>query len=183
MFTMNCFRVDRFVLPASCGIYDFQEVGLRSSGSNAYNEILGSKPFVAGNGKKENENQDKKFKLLIAEDDVASEILLKMIVKTFCREIIVVRTGAEAVEVCSHNPDIDLILMDIKMSNMDGFEATRQIRLFNKSVVIIAQTAYALTCDREKAIEAGCNDYMAKPISKCTLIAMIKKYCDWPFKF
>jgi CheY-like chemotaxis protein len=178
---MNCFKVDRFVLPARSGNYDFQEAGLRLSGSDAYNEIQESMQLAEGNGKKENESQNKNLKILIAEDDMASEFLLKMIVKSFCSEIIVARTGAEAVEVCRNNQDIDLILMDIRMSNMNGYEATRQIRLFNKSVVIIAQTALAFIGDREKSIEAGCNDYIAKPISNTALIAMIKKYCDRGF--
>ena len=124
------------------------------------------------------ENQAKNLKILIAEDDEVSGFFLTKVVKIFCNDIIMVRTGEEAVEACLHNPDIDLILMDIKMPMMNGYEATRQIRLFNKSVVIITQTAYALTGDREKAIEAGCNDYIAKPISTIKLIAMIKKHCE-----
>lgn len=84
-------------------------------------------------------------------------------------------TGAEAVEVCRNNPDIDLILMDIKMPVMDGLEATRQIRQFNKNVIIIAQTAFGLPGDREKAIEAGCNDYIAKPIEIALLLELIQK--------
>jgi CheY-like chemotaxis protein len=68
--------------------------------------------------------------------------------------------------------------MDIRMPNMDGNEATRQIRQFNKDVVIIAQTAYGFSGDREKAIEAGCNDYIAKPIDKTLLYDLIKKHCN-----
>ena len=82
----------------------------------------------------------------------------------------------EAVEMCRNNPDLDLILMDIQMPGLNGYEATRQIRQFNKKVVIIAQTAFGLSGDREKSIAAGCNDYIAKPISKAGLIALIQKY-------
>ena len=116
------------------------------------------------NGRKENQIKD--LKILIAEDDETSEMLITMAVKIFSKEVLKVRTGVEAVEACRNNPDIDLVLMDIKMPEMDGYEATRQIRQFNKDVVIIAQTAFALTGDREKAIEAGCNDYISKPIKK-----------------
>jgi CheY-like chemotaxis protein len=84
----------------------------------------------------------------------------------FGKEIIKARTGVEAIEACKKNPDIDLVMMDIRMPDMGGYEATRQIRKFNKEVVIIAQTAYGIYGDREKAIEAGCNDYIAKPIKK-----------------
>ena len=68
--------------------------------------------------------------------------------------------------------------MDIQMPVMNGYEATRQIRKFNNDVIIIAQTAYALAGDREKAIEAGCNDYITKPINKNELFAvgLIEKY-------
>ena len=96
--------------------------------------------------------------------------------KIFSKEVLKARTGVEAVEACRNNPDIDLVLMDIQMPEMDGYEATRQIRQFNKEVIIIAQTAYALTGDREKAIEAGCNDYISKPIKKDELLALIQKY-------
>jgi len=74
------------------------------------------------------------------------------------------------------NPDIDLILMDVKMPEIDGYEAVRQIRMFNKDVIIIAQTAFALTGDREKALEAGCNDYISKPIENKLLVELIQKY-------
>jgi len=65
--------------------------------------------------------------------------------------------------------------MDIKMPLMDGYEASRMIRKFNKDVVIIAQTAFAFAGDREKAIEAGCNDYLSKPIKKSSLLDIIMK--------
>ncbi len=86
-------------------------------------------------------------------------------------------TGYKAIDVCRTNPDIDLMLMDIKMPEMDGYEATRQIRQFNKDVIIIAQTAYGLTNDREKAIEKGCNDYISKPLNLTLLNKMIQKLC------
>jgi len=121
-------------------------------------------------------NQTKDLKILIAEDDEVSEKLITLAVKIFGKEVLKARTGVEAIEACRNNPDIDLVLMDIKMPKMDGYEATRQIRQFNKDVVIIAQTAYALTSDRKMAIEAGCNDYISKPIKKDELQALIQKY-------
>ena len=69
-----------------------------------------------------------------------------------------------------------LVLMDIQMPGMGGYEVTRQIREFNKDLIIIAQTAYGLSGDKEKAINAGCNDYIAKPIVKAELLALIQKY-------
>jgi len=121
-------------------------------------------------------NQMDKLKILIAEDDETSEKLITINVDKFSKGILKVRNGFEAVEVCRNNPDIDLILMDIQMPEMNGYEATRQIRQFNKNVVIIAQTAFGLSGDRENAIKAGCNDYIAKPINKAELLTLIQKY-------
>jgi CheY-like chemotaxis protein len=97
-------------------------------------------------------------------------------VNKYCKEILNVRSGVEAVEICRTNPDLDLVLMDIQMPEMNGYEATRQIRQFNTDIIIIAQTAFGLSGDRAKAIEAGCNDYISKPISKAKLEALILKY-------
>ena len=116
------------------------------------------------------------LKILIAEDDEVSEMLIENYIKMFGKEILKARTGIEAVEACRNNPDIDLILMDIRMPDMGGYEATQLIRQFNPKVVIIAQTAFGLTGDREKALESGCNDYITKPIKKSELVAIIQKY-------
>lgn len=116
------------------------------------------------------------IKVLIAEDDEASEIFLTIIASMFSKQINKARTGAETIEFCRNNPDIDLILMDVQIPEMNGYEATRQIRMFNKNVVIIAQTAFGLTGDRVKALEAGCNDYISKPIEKEKILALIQKY-------
>ncbi|MEI6050382.1 MAG: PAS domain S-box protein, partial [Bacteroidota bacterium] len=116
------------------------------------------------------------LKILVVEDDDISERLISIALKTISFEVLKVKTGVEAIEACRNNPDIDLVLMDILLPVMNGYKATRQIRQFNKDVVIIAQTAYGLSGDREKAIEAGCNDYMTKPINKNELLTLIQKY-------
>lgn len=122
------------------------------------------------------EIQKRYLKILIAEDDKDSSNLISIEVRRFAEEIIVVQSGTKAVEVCRNNPGIDLVLMDIQMPEMDGYEATRQIRQFNKDVVIIALTAFALTGDREDALAAGCNDYVSKPIRKDKLMEVMQKY-------
>jgi CheY-like chemotaxis protein len=116
------------------------------------------------------------LKILIAEDDDPSDLLITIALEKIRLEFLHAKTGTEAVNACRSNPDIDLVLMDIKMPEMDGYEATRQIRQFNSKVIIIAQTAYALSGDREKAVEAGCNDYISKPIKNDELIELILKY-------
>jgi signal transduction histidine kinase len=117
----------------------------------------------------------KKLKIVIAEDDETSAMFISITVKKFSSEIISVRTGTEAVDACRNNPDIDLVLMDIQMPEINGYEAIRQIRKFNKGVIIIAQTAFALEGDREKAMTAGCDDYITKPIKKDELLKKIEK--------
>jgi PAS domain S-box-containing protein len=120
----------------------------------------------------------KKLKVLVVEDDEISYSLLTKMLQKISYEVLHAITGVQAVEACRNNPDIDLVLMDIRMPKMDGNEASRQIRQFNKDVIIIAQTAYAFSGDREKAIEAGCNDYISKPINSTSLFELIKKHCN-----
>ena len=124
-------------------------------------------------GEREEKNV-KKLKVLIVENDEISAMLQAEIVKENCSDVLYAITGLEAVVACRSKADIDLILMDINMPEMNGLEATRQIRKFNTDIIIIAQTAYALTGDREKAIEAGCNDYIAKPYNQGMMKEIIK---------
>ena len=116
----------------------------------------------------------KNLKVLLVEDDKVSMDFLKIIMEE-SQTIFTASNGAEAVSMCNDNSDLDLILMDMKMPIMDGFEATEEIRLFNKDVVIIAQTAYGLTGDRKKAIDSGCNNYVSKPIVKNVLFSKIRE--------
>jgi len=118
----------------------------------------------------------RKLKILIAEDDEGSEIFLKAVLQKYSNEILVTKTGAKAVELCRNNPDLDLIMMDIKMLEMDGYQATTLLRKFNKDVIIIAQTAFAQNGSKELAIEAGCTDYLAKPIRRDHLIEKLHQY-------
>jgi CheY-like chemotaxis protein len=98
------------------------------------------------------------------------------LVEEFSSEILMAKNGLEAVEIYKNNPDLDLILMDMQMPYLNGYEATRQIRELNKNVIIIAQTAFALSFDRKKVIDAGCNDYISKPISIGELTSLVRKY-------
>jgi len=116
------------------------------------------------------------LKVLIAEDDIASQMLISIKLRKFSKKIFKATNGIEAIEICWKNPNIDLVLMDIQMPNMNGYQATREIRKFNKKVVIIAQTAFALTGDKDKAIEAGCNNHISKPIRQDKLLSLIQSY-------
>ena len=118
------------------------------------------------------------LKILIAEDDDISYSLLYKCLSDIASQLFRSTNGPEAVQMCKNNPEIDLILMDIQMPEMNGFDATQQIRHFNKGVIIIAQTAFGLQGDREKAIQAGCNDYIAKPIKRDELLALFQKHLN-----
>ena len=194
---------ERFIQADISDKQAFQGAGLGLSISKAYVEMLGGKLWVEsekGNGSifyftipynvglkesnkiingssnEDSEIQIKNLKILIVEDDETSYLLIRIVLAKMCREILRVKNGFEAIEFCRNNPDIDMVLMDIKMPVMGGYEATRRIRQFNKNTIIIAQTAYGLEGDREKAIDSGCNDYLSKPIKKEVLFGQIEKY-------
>jgi len=118
----------------------------------------------------------KKLKILIAEDDEECSKLLEFMVKKYSKSTLTSSTGKETLELYRKNPDIDLILMDLKMPNMNGYETTREIRKLNNDVIILAQTAYALAGDEEKAITAGCNGYLSKPIKQEVIDDLLIKY-------
>jgi CheY-like chemotaxis protein len=84
--------------------------------------------------------------------------------------------GLQAVEITRTHPDIDLVLMDLKMPEMDGLEAVNIIRSFRHDLPIIAVTAHAITVDPEQAIAAGCTDYLSKPVSVSQLTQLVNKY-------
>jgi CheY-like chemotaxis protein/two-component sensor histidine kinase len=118
----------------------------------------------------------KGLNILIAEDNYNSALFLKTILNKGNHTITLSQNGLETVKACRNNADIDIVLMDIQMPVMNGYDATREIRKFNKEVVIIAQTASVISGDKEKALEAGCNDYIAKPIAKGVLLETIRKW-------
>lgn len=118
----------------------------------------------------------RRLKTLIVDDDEMSALFLEEVIKAHSVEVLKASTGFEAVRICSENPDLDLILMDIRMPDMDGYEATKKIREFNKEVVIISQTAHGLVGDRQKSMDAGCDDYISKPIDRDQLLAMMEKH-------
>ncbi len=121
-------------------------------------------------------NHLKKLKILIAEDDEISKLFINKVVQPFSKETLNVSDGEAAVAACNNNPDIDLVLMDIKMPIMDGYYATNEIRQFNKKVIIIAQSAYGLSSDIRKAIYVGCNDHISKPIDKHEFLILLQKH-------
>ena len=114
--------------------------------------------------------------VLIAEDNEYNYLLLHSYLTRNNFTTLRAKNGKEAVETCQTNMSVKLVLMDIKMPIMDGIQATEKIKSFRPELPIIAQTAYAMSDDREKLLAAGCDDYIAKPIDREELFTIIYKF-------
>lgn len=194
---------NRFVQGDTSHSRPYEGSGLGLSISKAYTEMLSGKIWVESEvnsgsvfytslplkcfhaapqqQQKEVQNETpyqeiKKLNILICEDDEVSEILISTALKDVAGKFFKAITGEEALKICHEYPDLDIIMMDIKMPLMDGYETTQEIRKFNKNVIIIAVTAFANPENEEAAIEAGCNDFLSKPINLDKLKQLIQKH-------
>jgi PAS domain S-box-containing protein len=115
--------------------------------------------------------------VLVAEDIPANQILIQALLAKLGLQVTLACDGAEAVEKASAAP-FDFILMDIQMPNMNGYEAVRMLRKKGVKIPIVALTAHAMESDRQKSLEAGCDDHLSKPINRNKLIEVLGKYLD-----
>ncbi|MFO7655552.1 MAG: PAS domain S-box protein [Bacteroidales bacterium] len=192
---------DRFVQAEQGLTRQYEGSGLGLSIAKAYIEIMKGKiwveseitkgsifyftiPYNPVNNQPEAEvaetltlkNRKGKITLLLAEDDETSYKYLDYVLQNEGFNILHTVNGKDTVKAVKENPSISLVLMDIKMPGMNGLDATREIREFNREIPIIAQTAHALSGDKDKAIEAGCNDYISKPINADELMKLIARH-------
>lgn len=116
--------------------------------------------------------------ILIAEDEIINYRLLYIMLSKTGAAILHAANGLKTLEIFNETPQIDLILLDVKMPEMDGYEVTCEIRKKNKIVPIIAQTAYAVDEEKERLIKAGCNAFITKPINKNELFSIINYYLE-----
>ena len=202
-FQENIFK--RFSKINAKGISANEGLGLGLAISKAYVDMLGGKiNFTSQEGvgstffvsiplNYANENETKKeivseIKvstslgkeeiILVAEDDNINFLLIENILKSYNFKIIRAKDGVEAVEFCKTNQEIDLVLMDIKMPNLDGYEAFTEIRKINPTIPIIAQTSYSFEEELDKIKKLGFNNFISKPIQKQKLLELIKVYLN-----
>ncbi len=180
---------------------DYEGSGLGLSISKAYVELLGGEiwlssklnvgsefyftiPFIKSQS---NELQSdvsslsiselkRPVTILVTEDEDTNFLLLERFLSGINVESIRAKNGLEAIEICKKNERISLVLMDLKMPQMDGYEATVRIKKIRPELPIIAQTAYARDTDKIKAFESGCSDFISKPYKKEELISIIREH-------
>jgi CheY-like chemotaxis protein len=115
-------------------------------------------------------------KVLVVDDDIRNIFAMTSILEPHNMTTLSAETGKSAIETLQKTPDIDVVLMDIMMPDMDGYDTMRAIRKITKfrSLPIVALTAKAMKGDREKCIEAGASDYISKPVDTAQLLATLR---------
>ena len=114
--------------------------------------------------------------ILVAEDEVANYLYLEMLLVKDGFKTIHATNGVDAIDLVNKNPDIAMVLMDIRMPVMDGYEATRRIKEIRPQIPVIAQTAYAFAEEREKILACGCDEILTKPILKGQVLDVLTRY-------
>jgi two-component system, cell cycle response regulator DivK len=116
----------------------------------------------------------KNKRILIVEDDKPSHIFMQFLLSITEAEVVIAETGQEAIDIFRNDMNFDLVLMDIQLPDINGFDVTRVLKAIN-NVPVIAQTAYAMYGDEAKCLMAGCDDYVAKPIEAFDLLSKMDK--------
>ncbi|MBW6492490.1 MAG: PAS domain S-box protein [Lentimicrobium sp.] len=118
--------------------------------------------------------------ILIVEDEQINMLFIRHLLEKFNCRLLIADSGEEAISLVKQNPEIDIILMDIRMPGMDGFQAIEIIREIKPTIKIAAVTAYGSDSDRQACLAAGCVDYIAKPFQSNDLLSMLRKLINWP---
>jgi CheY-like chemotaxis protein len=114
-------------------------------------------------------------RVMVVEDEPDNMEYIKLLLRDTGAELVLVDNGQKAVDLVKEGSTFDLVLMDIKLPGIDGYEATKQIKTFIPALKVIAQTAWAMAEDEQKAKEAGCDGYVSKPVNKRKMFDTIKK--------
>lgn len=113
--------------------------------------------------------------ILVVEDEPSNYDLIRVFLKRYKPNLSWVKDGKDAVDACK-TKYYNVVLMDIQLPYMNGLEATKLIKEMDDQIPVIAQTAYAMSQDRQKALSAGCDDYIAKPMKRQDLVELILKH-------
>jgi CheY-like chemotaxis protein len=162
---------DRLIDEVNLFLNKISETGIHASRANNSSKtkiITKSKDAIKGK------------KVLIVDDDMRNIFALSSVLESYDLNVVIANDGLEAIDKLEEIADIDIVLMDIMMPKMDGYEATRHIRKQNKwaKLPVIALTAKAMKDDREKCIAAGANDYITKPVDLDRLVALMQLWLD-----
>ena len=114
--------------------------------------------------------------ILIVEDVEANHMFIAAALSKTKASLLWAKDGLEAVEMCRNHTNIDVVLMDIRLPEIDGYQATKQIKEFRPDLPIIAQTAYVMSNEKGKVLQAGCDDLITKPIKINILLSTVQKY-------
>ena len=114
--------------------------------------------------------------ILIVEDVEHNYMFFSALLKLTHAEVKITTDGIQAVEFCKNNPNIDVVLMDLKLPKMTGLDAIKEIRKLRPDLPIIAQTAYAWVGQKEKVLDLGANEFLSKPVKRDDLLEVISKY-------
>ncbi len=117
-------------------------------------------------------------KILIADDDILSRKYFAKVLEPTQAVLNFVKNGNEAVKYCTQNPDIDLVLMDIKMPLKDGLTATRELKKIFPKIPVIVETAYAFDYDKANAKNSGADEFITKPILREQLFELLEKHLE-----
>ena len=116
--------------------------------------------------------------ILIAEDEDSNYLYLEAVLQKTGARLIWAKNGEEAIDACRTNDQIDLVLMDLQMPNINGYQAREEIKKIFPATPQIAQTAFAMADDEKRAMEAGFDAYISKPIRKNNLLSMVSTFLD-----
>ena len=114
--------------------------------------------------------------ILVVEDMETNHMLIDSILRRTYAQVLWAMDGETAIELCKENEQIDIVLMDIRLPGIDGYETTREIRKFRPDVPIVAQTAYVYHNNKHLVLDAGCDDLITKPIKRDVLLRKVNKY-------
>lgn len=116
--------------------------------------------------------------VLIAEDVESNFLYLKAVLSKLNANVFWAKNGLEVIDICDKVESMDLVFMDLQMPEMNGYEATKILKKKYPNLPVVAQTAFAMSDDREKALNAGCDDYLAKPIKSKDLLYIAEKFLN-----